>query len=259
MPQGDAQQKHVLDGKKYMNGGTFIPKVGTMTDYTGTSPFHVSWVGGIPGQIRIQLPSGYFESGNPSEQVFILDAAYIEDNIAATKQVFGLPGTFTSDADATATDIATGKTAYVNGQKITGSATPETFAPEKYTLQTNATNFYSDAGDFVLLFNSSLAPLKPNLYGVVVKFMDTADVSWEYESGKTYNMTDMTFNTFKNGADLIANQQKVGMGATTLDINFGSASISGNTISFDMVFTPTGGTFTINNATPMLSVDVWSY
>ena len=54
-------------------------------------------------------------------QVFAFDPNYADVNIAAGKQVFGLSGTFTADADATAEDIRAGKTAYVNGVKITGT------------------------------------------------------------------------------------------------------------------------------------------
>lgn len=44
------------------------------------------------------------------------------ENIKAGVTILGVTGTFTADADATAADIADGKTAYVNGVKITGTA-----------------------------------------------------------------------------------------------------------------------------------------
>ena len=41
-------------------------------------------------------------------------------NIASGKEIFGIEGTFTSDATAVASNLIKDKTAYVNGQKITG-------------------------------------------------------------------------------------------------------------------------------------------
>lgn len=122
VPTGDAKESHVLEGKKFMSSGSFSQKTGTIPNFTGTSPFQVSFSGGYPSQIRVHLPTGYFEENNPLEQVFLHDENYIAENIAAGKQVLGMPGTFTSDADATAEDIRAGKTAYVNGKKITGTA-----------------------------------------------------------------------------------------------------------------------------------------
>lgn len=43
------------------------------------------------------------------------------ENLRAGAEAFGVQGTFTADADATAKDIASGKTAYVNGEKLTGT------------------------------------------------------------------------------------------------------------------------------------------
>lgn len=49
-------------------------------------------------------------------------SAYIvPENIKTGVTVLGVVGTFTNDGTAIAEDIASGKTAYVNGNKITGT------------------------------------------------------------------------------------------------------------------------------------------
>lgn len=53
------------------------------------------------------------------------DSNFIAGNIAAGKTVFNIRGTYTSDATAAADDIRSGKSAYINGRKITGSV-PDT-------------------------------------------------------------------------------------------------------------------------------------
>lgn len=49
------------------------------------------------------------------------DGPLVERNIKAHVNIGGLEGTFTSDADATVEDIVKGKTAYVDGRKLTGT------------------------------------------------------------------------------------------------------------------------------------------
>lgn len=49
------------------------------------------------------------------------DADLVAANIKKGVEIFGVTGTFTSDATAAAADIYTGKTAYVNGTKVTGT------------------------------------------------------------------------------------------------------------------------------------------
>ena len=49
------------------------------------------------------------------------DSSLLAGNIRKGATIFGISGTYTSDANATAAYILSGKTAYVNGNKITGS------------------------------------------------------------------------------------------------------------------------------------------
>jgi hypothetical protein len=72
--------------------------------------------------------AGYISSGTPGNSNVSLsatDANFIATNIKSGVSIFGVTGTYsglnTSDANATASDINSGKTAYVNGTKITGT------------------------------------------------------------------------------------------------------------------------------------------
>ena len=73
-----------------------------------------------PGTAAITIPADIYLTG---AQVIRGDGALTPENIKAGVSIFTVGGTFTSDADATASDIAQGKTAYVKGEKITGTGT----------------------------------------------------------------------------------------------------------------------------------------
>lgn len=80
---------------------------------------------------------------------------FIESNIKADISIGGIIGTFTSDADAVASDIIEGKTAYVNGVKITGTNTNEvnystlltSTYPNRYSITTNLTGVTANASN----------------------------------------------------------------------------------------------------------------
>ena len=72
-----------------------------------------------PGRSNQTIASGQYLSG---AQTIKGDSNLVASNIAKGKTIFGISGTYTSDATATAADIKSGKTAYVNGSKITGTA-----------------------------------------------------------------------------------------------------------------------------------------
>lgn len=78
-----------------------------------------------PGTADITIPADTYLSG---EQIIKGDADLIADNIKKGVSIFGVSGsvdagTFTADATAVSGDILDDKTAYVNGQKVTGSMT----------------------------------------------------------------------------------------------------------------------------------------
>lgn len=77
------------------------------------------------------------------------DSDLVAANIKKDIEIFGVTGTYegtdTSDATATAADILTGKTAYVNGEKLTG--TIPTYGAHTYTPTTE--NQYFEPGSYI--------------------------------------------------------------------------------------------------------------
>lgn len=75
-----------------------------------------------PTTTNITIASGSYNAG---EQTIVGDADLVAGNIKSGVQIFGVTGSYsgldTSDATAAATDIVSGKTAYVDGRKIEGS------------------------------------------------------------------------------------------------------------------------------------------
>lgn len=87
----------------------------------------------VPTQEAMTIKPGLFEQTAVASGVYTTgditvkgDANLTAENIRSGVSIFGVAGTMqegvdTSDATAAATDIVKGKTAYVNGEKITGS------------------------------------------------------------------------------------------------------------------------------------------
>jgi hypothetical protein len=73
----------------------------------------------IPGTADITLPKNSFLV---EAQTIKGDSDLTASNIKSGVSIFNVSGTFTSDATATASDIAKDKTAYVNGVKVTGTS-----------------------------------------------------------------------------------------------------------------------------------------
>lgn len=137
----------LLDGKTaYVNGskivGTIVSK--EAQTYTPSSSEQVinagqylagaQTIAAVPTEEKSATPSVSGQEIVPTAGKFLSkvtvsgDANLVADNIKSGVSIFGVQGTLTSldtsDANATAGDIVTGKTAYVNGSKITGTLNP---------------------------------------------------------------------------------------------------------------------------------------
>lgn len=96
-----------------------------------------------PGTSNQTIAAGTYLTG---AQTISGDADLTAANIKKGVQIFGVTGTYTSDANAAAADIASGKTAYVNGSKITGTLTFQTY----YTGSSAPASSLGSDGDIYL-------------------------------------------------------------------------------------------------------------
>lgn len=120
-PQGNATSSDVVVNKTFTSSGSFVKKTGTIPNQSGTSTL-ASWANSSSDtQVEITIPQGYYPGSEAN--IKINDNNLVASNIMASTQIFGIQGSATSDADAIASDIRSGKTAYVGGVKITGTAT----------------------------------------------------------------------------------------------------------------------------------------
>ncbi len=130
---GTASAGQILSGKTALVGGSKV--TGTMPSKNGSSK--ATKVSGNASNLYMVFPYGYYPaethfSTTNSSEVYASNAD-VASAIGLTKEkllkgqtILGITGTGTtgvdtSDATATAADISKGKTAYVNGNKITGT------------------------------------------------------------------------------------------------------------------------------------------
>lgn len=85
--------------------------------------------------LRLLATAGYRDGID--DFVTLTDADFLSANILTGRVVHGLAGTATSDASAVAADLAPGKTAYVNGVKITGNSTSKRLATGNLNVSNN--------------------------------------------------------------------------------------------------------------------------
>lgn len=115
----------------------------------------------------------------------------IPENLKAGVEAFGVQGNFTSDADATAADIAKDKVAYVNGEKVIG--TMEAGASDNNAL------FNNDLPDGIVNQSNlitSIVKINEDLIfsGTTAqyKFCDCSSLQY-IKSINTSNVTDMQY------------------------------------------------------------------
>jgi hypothetical protein len=138
--QGNAVESLVLSGTTFSNAdgvlrtGTMPNKSGnttnlsTLNDGTGAKQSYISAItdGGTDLSMSLDIfpPQGYYDGSTAKLSTRFWGVA--PENVAAGQKIgwndgTALVGTYTSDANAAAGDIASGKTAFVNGIKVTGN------------------------------------------------------------------------------------------------------------------------------------------
>lgn len=113
----------VASNDKVLSGYTVLNQAGQQL--TGSMPNNGD-VTIAPTTSEQVKEKGYYNSLKVSAVTSAIDSNIIPENIKSGVSVLGVEGTLeegidTSDATATASDIAIDKTAYINGEKITGT------------------------------------------------------------------------------------------------------------------------------------------
>lgn len=96
-----------------------------------------------PSTSNQTIASGTYLTGT---QTIAGDADLVAGNIKNGVQIFGVTGSYTSDATATAADIVSGETAYVNGSKVTGTLVVQKY----YTGSTDPASSLGANGDIYI-------------------------------------------------------------------------------------------------------------
>ena len=189
----NAEANQILSGKTaYVKGNKITGSIGSKGSTTYT-----------PGVNNQTISKGQYLSEN---QVILGDADLKAANIKNGVEIFGVTGTFTSDANAIANQILSGKTAYVQGNKITGSMSNKagatvtastTTSDATYTYVTIPAAGYYDTSSKVKVENSKLSSI-PNRIEIPI----TLNADWYFtmssEENYAHNSTNLTI-VYENG------------------------------------------------------------
>lgn len=129
--------------------------------------------------IKLTPPAGIYDGSTDkvTQNLTTVDADLTAANIKTGVEILGVTGTYTNDADAANTEIVNGKTAYVNGTKLTGTG-----GNAKRYASGSATTSASTL-DFTIMMSGFINPL----YYITVSgltFTPSAILIW---SGNGYN------------------------------------------------------------------------
>lgn len=136
----NAVETDILSGKTaYVDGNkitgtitskeaqTYIPSSSEQIIDAGQYLSGTQTISAVPTEEKTITPSALSQEIMPTENKFLSkvivsgDADLTAENVKSGVTIFGVEGSYTSDANAIASDILTGKTAYVNGQLIEGT------------------------------------------------------------------------------------------------------------------------------------------
>ena len=136
VPSGNAVEADVLSGKTFSNAST--------ASLTGTMPNNGA-VTVTPSTSSQTIAAGYHNGSGYAEG----DADLVTTNIKSGKDIFGVSGDSnvvdTSSGDATASDVALGAVAFVDGAQVTGNE--NLCAVPARVAKTGQTKSYADGDD----------------------------------------------------------------------------------------------------------------
>lgn len=217
LPDEQINTNKIATGLKVYSGDG-VPMVGTMPN-NGALNY-------TPSTVVQTIPAGYTDGGQVAG-----DSNLIAANIKKDTTIFGVTGTLdggidTSDATATSADIAGGKTAYVNGEKITGTIIDARSGESIYTSAAfNASGIQEEQ---VNVFTNIPAGLDK---GILYKGQQR--ISGGIGFSQLANVIGLTADKIKKGESIlgITGTLEAGGESIILDVtNNNSISIEGNTL-----------------------------
>ena len=190
---GNAAQGDVLSGRTFNSATAGIAKAGTLADKTGTADYSAAAsLDSTNGRIKLQVPAvGKYGTGNYLYAAFATIASLI--GLTASKLVkgctiLGITGNSanvdTSAGNAAASQILSGKKAYVGGNLVTGSMLDKsgtTVTAGSVTQDSSYTYFgvpssgYYSTGSKLRALNSNIGLNLPNGWSKVASGFTTLE------------------------------------------------------------------------------------